>query len=205
MIEFSLSRYGGQKTGGFAAVFAVFFCLAFTAPAASGEPLLGFDLMTPSKHAFKRAADMGLQTLEKGKTKNARKEVVFSGSAAQIPVGTEETITRLSFYKDKIEAVTLLGNGADEKDALAVETAIRERYGEPDAEEEIFSYRVKSWDLPDSKLVFSYSGDTLKISQTHLQTRKKRYERDFAREKLKDKRHPVQKMLDGDFSKPEYK
>ncbi|QMU56636.1 MAG: hypothetical protein GKS04_05855 [Candidatus Mycalebacterium zealandia] len=205
MIEFSLSRCPVRRTGVLTAVFAVFLCLTFTVPAASGESLLGFDFMTPSKRAFAIANHMGLRTLEKGKTKNARREAVFSGSAAQIPIGTEETITRISFYRDKIEAVTLLGNGADEEDAQAVAMALRERYGAPDAEEEVFSYRVKSWNLSNSRLTFSYSGDTLKISQSHLETRKERHERDLTRERLKDKRHPVQKMLDGDFSKPEYK
>lgn len=204
-MRFSFGPCARHRIVIFTVFFAVFLCFKSASLAATGEPLLGFDFMTPSKHAFKKAAEMGLQTLEKGKSKDARKEAVFSGSAARIPVGGGNAVTRVSFFKGKIEAVTLLVSGANEEDMLAVETALRKRYGAPDAEEEIFSYRVKSWDLPDSKLVCSYSGRTLKITHSHLQTRKKRRERDFAREKLKDKRHPVQKMLDGDYSKPDYK
>ncbi len=186
--------------------FCAFFVLLFCAANARADALLGFDFMISSKQAFARAAETGLEVVEEGKNKDARKESVFKGAAVDIASTGEKSKTRISFFKDRIESVAIIIEDAETDDVLAVEKFVYDIYGKPDLEEKVFSFRVKSWNLPDSKLVLSSSdGGVLKLSHTHLQTRKERRERDFAKDKLKDKRHPVQKMIDGDYSKPEYR
>ncbi len=190
---------------GFRAVFAV-LALLFAFPShAETDPLLGFQLSLSKKRAFERAAEIGLETLEEGDKKDERKVVVFSGAAVDIFTDSaREVRTRVTFFKDKIEAVALLASSVQESDALAVERFVVSKYGEPAADEEIFSYRVKSWDLADEKVVFSYSrGGAMKLDHTHLPTRKERYERSIKRKKIKDLRPPVQRVIDGDYSKPD--
>lgn len=192
----------------FFCVASAFSFLCFISPShGENDPLLGFSLSLSSKRALERATALGLETLEKGSGRDGRKTVTFKGAAAGFAAGdAREVRTRLTFFKGRIESVTLFASLANERDALAVEEFVARKYGEPAADEEIFSYRVKSWNLPDSRVVVSYSrGGVLKLDHIHLPTRKDRYERDIQKKKIKDTRPPAQRMIDGDFSKPDYR
>lgn len=177
----------------------------FAQAAEGGATVAGFEFELKPEEVFERAKNGGLKTVEKGKEKDARRETVFAGAMPEVPRTDGEVRTRVSFFKSKVDGVTVLVRDADGGDARAFETFIRDKYGPPDAEKTVFSYTVKSWDRNGSKVVLSHSGGgVLKLSHTHTGLRIKRREREIQRERRKDKRHPVQRMIDGDYSKPDY-
>ena len=173
--------------------------------AANGETVAGFEFGISPETVFERAKNGGLETEDEGKEKDARRETVFLGAMPGVPQTGGETRTRVSFFKGKVDGVTLLVDGANGDDARVFERFVERAYGAPDAEKTVFSYTVKSWDGDGSKVVLSYSnGGVLKLAHTHTGLRKQRREREIKRDRRKDKRHPVQKMIDGDYSKPDY-
>ncbi len=198
-------RVSGCGVTGLVAVLALLVVFGVSKSAAA-DSLMGFDFNLSSKHTLEKTRDMGLEILKESKEKDSRKEMLFKGKPPAVPKVGKETETKVVFFGDRIETVTLLARDVDEPEALAVEKFVEDRYGKPDAYEEIFSFTVKSWSLPDTKVVLSRSnGGILKLAQTNLRIRKKRHEREITRKKNKEKRHPVQKMIDGDYSKPDYK
>lgn len=193
---------------GIAAVFTALLLLFAPAQclADGGESVLGFKFDISAKETKKAAKAEGLEMIEEEKDKDGRKNIVFRGSFNAVSVPGKNTKTKVSFFKNRIETVAVITEGADASSARELEDFISGKYGAPDADEKVFSYTVKSWELEDSRLTISHSGGgVLKLAQTDTRTRKKRRERDIARDKRKDRRHPVQKMIDGDFSKPEYR
>ncbi len=202
-----MSVFSQRRFSVLRAVFVALPLLCVFPSYAETGALLGFEFGLSSKNAFKKAAENGLETLEKGKNKNGRRVAVFKGAATGVPVSDgEKAKTRVTFFRDRVETVTLLLSTASERDALAVERFVSEKYGLPSANEEVLSYIVKSWNPPESRVALSYSrGGVLKLAHTHLPTRKDRYERKLRRDKIKDKRSPARRMIDGDFSKPDYK
>ena len=187
----------------FAAVAAL--AVAQVAAAAVGGTAVGFEFELTPEAVFERARLAGLKTEEEGKEKDARRKTVFLGAMPGIPQAGGEMRTRVSFFKGRVDGVTLLVGGADRNDALVLQEFIERKYGKPDAEKTVFSYTVKSWNEEGSKVVLSHSdGNVLTLAHTHTGLRKKRREREIKRDKIKDKRHPVQRMIDGDYSKPDY-
>lgn len=187
-----------------ARIFTVFlFLSAFPSSVAAADSVAGFDFSLSPERAFERAAELGLAPVDRGRGKDGRRVAVFGGAAPGVPFGPGAR-TRLVFFKNGIETATLVRSDADDADALAVEEFVVARHGPPSADETVFSYTVKSWNLPDSRVVLSYSrGGVLKLDHIHLPTRRERRERDFRRKKTEGERSPVQRMLDGDYSNPE--
>ena len=184
---------------------AAAFAVAQAAAATDGGTAVGFEFELTPEAVFERAESAGLKTEEEGKEKDARRKTVFLGAMPEVPRAGGEMRTRVSFFKGRVDEVTLLVGGADREDALARQEFLEQKYGRPDAEKTVFSYTVKSWNEDGSKVVLSYSdGDVLTLAHTHKGLRKKRREREIERDKIRDKRHPVQRMIDGDYSKPDY-
>lgn len=187
------------------AILAAAFSLTPSSHVADEAALPGFEFGMSSKSVFEAARRSGLETDKQNKEKDGRKEAVFTGAMPGVPDAGKEPKTRVSFFKDRVESVTLFVSNADADDALVFERFVSGIHGAPDADKTVFSYTVKSWDTGASKVVLSHSGGgVLKLSHTHSGIRKERRERDIKRDRLKDKRHPVQRMIDGDYSKPDY-
>lgn len=175
-------------------------------------PDLGFEFGMSKDNAKKQIRSFGGKILKNEVDTKEIRTLAFTGSVSRLPVDrTEGVVTELEFFDDKLMSGALIINDVpdpeftDSRDTLM--GYLKDKYGEPRNSEKMLTYHVWTWDLPDTKLVFSSNRNKgqLKLNYTYKPLNQKRIAKEI-REKRKgdeDNKTPADRMFkDGNYSRP---
>lgn len=189
-------------------LFLILFSLGSYAQEDPTSPL-GFDFGISKDEAKKQIKSSGHNIVKNEVDTKEIRTMKFAGVLTELPVDrTEKAFTELEFFDDKLmtSAVSVDNTDEDFKDYQdSFIDYLITKHGEPDDSEKMFNYHIWTWDLDDTKLVFSTNSDkkSVKLSYTFKPINQKRIAREIREKRQGDKKSPADQMFkEGNYSRP---
>lgn len=184
------------------------FSLGSHAQADTASPL-GLEFGISKDDAKKQIKSSGLNIVKNEVDTKEIRTLKFAGVLTELPVErTDNAFTELEFFDDKLmtSAVSIDNTDADfENYQDSFIDYLINKHGKPYDSEKMFNYRVWTWDLSDTKLVFSTNSDkkSVKLSYTFKPINQKRIAREIREKRQGEKKNPADQMFkDGNYSRP---
>lgn len=174
-------------------------------------PDLGFEFGMSKDEAREQIKSHGGQVIKNEVDTKEIRTLAFNGAMTQLPVDNmESVVTELEFFDDKLMSSALVVNDAPDSEFTNYRNSLIDylngKYGEPNNSEKMLTYHIWTWDLPDTKLVFSSNQNKgqLKLNYIYKPINQERIAKEIS-EKRKggERKNPADQMFkDGDYSRP---
>lgn len=196
-----------------AIIFLSTFLISVSAYAQDGSTsVLGFEFGMSKDDAKKQIKSYGARIIKNDVDTKDIRTIVLSGTVSDIPLNSYENVsTELEFFDDKLMSSALVVKEAPDDQYNGYRDSILEylqgTYGEPQNSEKMLSYRIWTWELENTRLVYSSndSKNQLKVNYTFKPLNKKRITREIDEKRKGDdaESSPADQMFkDGNYSRP---
>lgn len=181
---------------------------------AQGGPasVLGFEFGISKDDAKKQIKSYGARIIKNEVDTKEIRTIMLAGTVSDIQLNSYENVyTELEFFDDKLMSSALVVNDALDDDYDGYRDTLleylTERYGDPQNSEKMLSYHVWTWELEDTKLVYSSndSKNRLKVNYTYKPLNKKKIAREIEEKREGDNAEssPADQMFkEGNYSRP---